>query len=175
MPSASAISRLHHIGNPSVLAPVAFSGSSLTHKLAGIPHSAIDFFLMSGDRLEIRNARVLRDYDFSDHFPIVVDVVDSPWSVSDLCAPRRRTNMRKLLESSASIRDNTNYWAPLEALIQSCSTSSSPSEAASTESCRRLLLLFFPPRVQSSTRWPPLPPHPYPSADNRPSPKVPSS
>lgn len=108
------------------LTAVPFVGNNLTHKVAGVPRTAIDFFLVSGDAVA-EYARVCQSFDFSDHFPVSTYIkVDDSWEPAPAKRSRRPQLVKqKLADAKHVVRTASNYWAPLLAMMEeeTCATS----------------------------------------------------
>eukprot|EP00047_Mylnosiga_fluctuans_P001132 m.214082 g.214082 ORF g.214082 m.214082 type:complete len:353 (+) comp10143_c5_seq2:225-1283(+) len=114
--SITTLRRLTPLAPAVELHEMHFTNSSLTHKVAGVPKSAIDYFL-GNDCVITKAVRVLTDYDFSDHYPIFTSIVCNGW-VQAARVHKPRLDRNKLKEASAAVRDS-NYWAPLLTLMDS--------------------------------------------------------
>ena len=101
------------------LTAVPFVGNNLTHKVAGVPRTAIDFFLVSGDAVA-EYARVCQSFDFSDHFPVSTYIkVDDSWEPAPAKRSRRPQLVKqKLADAKHVVRTASNYWAPLLAMME---------------------------------------------------------
>ena len=89
-------------------------GDSVSY-VHGATRSSLDRFMVSGPEGCFNTYRVCNTYDHSDHFPVFTNLnVDV-----SRCSSRRmpsKINRVKIVEKKAAVA-NSNYWAPLEALM----------------------------------------------------------
>ena len=98
---------------------VPISGSSLTHKVRGIPVSSIDYLLVDDQALQLDIvSRVESTYDFSDHYPVLADVSCGEWEPV-VHARRPRIARAKLLNPDTRTQIRTsNYWSVLDTSVE---------------------------------------------------------